>query len=337
MAIVRNCGIHLFAALLCGLSSVLISATTFAAPPLTADAMSHAQEAFPTDAAKPKIIPICVPIGLASHRGSLFVGNHWTASGCGAPGQILVYNSKGQQIPKRTITTDIDNPAGLAFDAKGNLYVADATKDQVTVYDPTGKELKGKTLHTDTNYSASGVQVDSQGNVWVANRNSDNITIGEIQIFHTNGTVTTITSNLVYPVGIAFLPKTRDAWVANSETPNDTITTYSPTGSFLKAHPTPGFTPTYIFFGSGKFHVTDGIHNEVEFFTAGGKQTGSTITEGLSYPYGIAPGAKGNFWVANVGAGGTNNGSSITEYTSDGTLICTITTSGCIAEAVARH
>jgi DNA-binding beta-propeller fold protein YncE len=299
------------------------------ASPRAADAMSNVQEAPATETAKLKIIPVCVPIGLASYKGMLFVGNHWTSSGCGAPGQITVYNSKGQQISKRTITTDIYNPAGLAVDAKGDLYVADYTKQHVTVYDPTGKELKGKTLHTDTNYNPSGVQTDSRGNVWVANRNNNNITIGEIQIFHTDGTVTSFTSNLVYPVGIAFVPKNGDAWVANSETPNDIITTYDPTGNFLKAHPTPGFTPTYLFFGSGKFHVTDGLHSEIEFFTSGGKQTGSTITQGLALPYGIAPGAKGEFWVANVGFGGTNNGSSITEYSAEGTLICTITTNSC--------
>lgn len=161
----------------------------------------------------------------------------------------------------------------------------------------------------------------------MASRTNNNITIGEIQIFRIDGSVTTITSNLVYPLGIAFLPKKGVAWVANSETPNDKITTYDSGGGFLKAHPTSGFTPTYLIYQSGVFRVTDGLHSEIEFFKPGGKQTGSTITQGLALPYGIAPGAHGRFWVANVGFNAVNP--SLTEYTADGTLICTITKSGC--------
>jgi sugar lactone lactonase YvrE len=316
-------------AFLCGFGAALAATGASAAAPQAATAMSAVSADHATAPKGASVIPVCVPIGLAHYKGTLYVGNHWTSSGCSAPGQITVYNNNGKELTKRTITQDIYNPAGLAVDSHGNLYVADATKDQVTVYDPTGKQLKNKTLTTDPNYSASGVQVDSQGNVWVANRNSSDIEIGEIQIFHTNGSVTTFTSNLVYPLGIAFQPGTGDAWVANSETPNDTITSYDSNGNFLKSYPTSNFTPTYLFFKNKKVYATDGLTSQIEIFNARGKQIGAPITAGLVYPYGIAPGAKGNFYVANVGAGGTNNGSSITEYTSSGSLVCTITTTGC--------
>jgi hypothetical protein len=299
------------------------------AAPQAADAMSVAGAAPPDQSKPPKIIPICVPIGLATHKGLLYVGNHWTKTGCGGPGQILVYSGKGVQIPSRTITADIGNPAGLAFDAAGNLYVADSDKDQVTVYDPTGKELKNKTLQTDKSYNASGVQIDGEGNVWVASRTNSNIGIGEIQIFHKGGQIQTITQGLVYPLGIAFIPGTGNAWVANSETPNDAISTYDSGGNFLKSYPTPNFTPTYLVFRGRSAIVTDGLHSQVQVFKSNGKPSGNPITNGLAFPYGVALGPQSTFYVANVGAGGTNNGSSIGKYTLSGTLVCSITTSSC--------
>ena len=95
--------------------------------------------------------------------------------------------------------------------------------------------------------------------------------------------------------------------------------------------PTPGFTPTYVAFASnGNLYATDALHNAVEIFDGSGAQVGGTITAGLSSPYGIAINSKGDFYVANIGPGGVNNGSTITKYTAAGVLLCTISgTGGC--------
>src|ERR1700690_1265154 len=130
------------AACLCVFGIAPRAHATGAVPPQAAGAMSAVADENATDFRPKSVIPVCVPIGLASYKGLLYVANHWTSSGCGSPGQITVYSRASKQLVRRTITTDIYNPAGLAFDARGNLYVADGTKDQVTVYDPTGKELK---------------------------------------------------------------------------------------------------------------------------------------------------------------------------------------------------
>lgn len=277
-------------------------------------------------------IPICVPIGLAmSKRNLLYVANHWVGSTCGAPGQITVYNTKGVQQAPRTITKDIYNPAGLAFDAGGNLYVADASKNWVTVYDSAGQELTSKKFNTAAPpWSPSGVQVSKSGDVSVAERRNDNIGIGQVEIFKSKVVVKTLTSNLVYPVGIVFQKGTRRAWIANSETPqgND-FSVYSGTGKYIKDVAAP-ITPTYEAYAkNGDLYATDGLHSEIQAFDASGSPVGSPITQNLTFPYGIAFDSSGNFYAANVGSGGPQNGSSISKYDSTGTYVCKIINSGC--------
>jgi sugar lactone lactonase YvrE len=261
-------------------------------------------------------IALSAPIGLAeSKTGLLYVGNH---GGTCPPCQVLVYNAAGVQQTSKTITKGLDNPAGLAFDSSGKLYVANYSNQTVTVYSSTGKQIVSRTMHTDPNYNPSGVQVDDELNVWVANRTNNNIGIGEIQVFNKSGAVIhTITSNLVYPLGIVFAGSTEDAWVGNSETPNDAMTVYDASGNFVKKVSTRKFVPTYLAIRTGKLYVTDGLDSELKVFSMSGSVS-KTIKAGLDLPYGIAFNAAGDFYVANVG----NN--TITEYNSAGTLIKTI-------------
>jgi hypothetical protein len=277
-------------------------------------------------------IPVCVPIGLAmSKRNLLYVANHWTSgSSCGAPGQITVYKNGAQQA-SRTITKDIYNPAGLGFDAAGNLYVADASKNWVTVYDSAGHELTSKKVNTAAPpWSPSGVQVSKIGDVWVAERRNDNIGIGQVEIFKNGALVKTLTSNLVYPLGIVFQSGTRHAWIANTETPqgND-FSIYKETGTYIKDVAAP-ITPTYEAYAkNGNLYATDGLHNEIQAFDASGTPVGSPITQNLAAPYGIAIDSSSNVYAANVGFGGPQNGSSISKYNSSGTYVCKILNSGC--------
>jgi DNA-binding beta-propeller fold protein YncE len=277
------------------------------------------QLAVPSNAAT---VPISLPLGLAmSKKNELYVANHaGTCDSTSCVGQVTVYSDKGVQIPAKTIKKGINNPAGLAFDRAGHLYVAAVGTHSVVVFDANGTQIKSRTMKTDPNFTPSGVQVDSNGNVWVANRNSNDISgPAEIQIFNRGGKVIhTISEGLVYPVGIAFSPKTGDAWVGNSETPNDTMTVYNSAGTLLKTVPTSNFVATYLAFSKpGYLYATDGLGSSIEVFTSSGKVR-KTITVGLSDPYGIAFDRQGNFFAANIG---TNT---ITEYSPTGKLIATI-------------
>jgi hypothetical protein len=273
------------------------------------------------------------PIGIAiNKRDELFVANHWAANTfCGEPGQILVFDTNGVQLPDRTIKAGLGNPAAVAFDKDDNLYVTVYDQQLVRVYDPVGKPLPAKFLKTDKNYNPSGVQIDSRGDVWVANRQNNNITIGEVEIFHKGGGVDKITEGLVYPVGLVFQAKTGIAWVGNAETPaGNSFARFDRDGRFLDTIPTPNFTPTYLAFAkNGRLYATDGIlgANQAAIFSPSGKQIGGAITAGLNLPYGIAFDKAGDFFVANVGSSTTTT--TITKYSPSGKLLCTIKTSGC--------
>jgi hypothetical protein len=124
-----------------------------------------------------------------SSNGNLYVANS-------NAGQVLVYapgatGSNGQltQLPTMTITlptpapseynpTPTASPAALAFDAAGNLFVADETNDQIDVYsfaaNPAGTLVATQALPTLNNGGEStdnlipvGIAVDAQDNVYV--------------------------------------------------------------------------------------------------------------------------------------------------------------------------
>lgn len=277
-----------------------------------ADAFGHVVTgAFAPAISNAGALPIQYPIGLAVDADDeLYIGNHANSAG-----EILVYSAKNVQIPAKTITKGLANPAGLAFDKAGNLYEADYTQQAVNVYDKLGKQIPNRTLKTDPNFNPSGVQIDRHGNVWVAMRTNNNIGIGEIEIFNAKGKLLhTITQGLVYPLGISFSAKTGLAWVCNAESPNDSITTYNEQGNLVNTFPTPGFTPTYgAFDKQGTFYATNALGSTVEYFTQSGQSLG-TIANGFNAPYGIAFNSKGDFYVANVNA-------SVNEYSSTGTLL----------------
>lgn len=65
-------------------------------------------------------------------------------------------------------THPLNQPTGLAVDAKGNLYVANQGGNQVLVYNSSGAQLASKIITKNIN-GPMQVTVDGQGNLWVAN------------------------------------------------------------------------------------------------------------------------------------------------------------------------
>lgn len=61
----------------------------------------------------------------------------------------------------------MNGPTGLAVDAKGNLYVANFTSNQIQVYGPTHTLAKSKTITTNI-AGPLAVALDPAGYVWVA-------------------------------------------------------------------------------------------------------------------------------------------------------------------------
>jgi DNA-binding beta-propeller fold protein YncE len=286
----------------------LASLTACAAQPLSGLAPNQPATVRIIEASSP--IGLDVPVGLAEDKsGNLYVANAGSS-------QILVYNSKNQQLTSKTIGDGVDQPAGLAFDKAGDLYASQRSSQEVTVYSSAGKLLK--TFDTDKNsgYAPSGVAVDSSGNTWVANRDNTNYDVGEIEVFDSSGKVVHSSSEtLAYPIGV--LLEGADAWVFNSETA--AITVFDAGLKLIETIGLSGLAPAYAAKSSdGEVYVTDEEGSSIAVLSSSGKILKITKNKGLDNPAGIAFAKSGNFYVANSG------NDTITEYNSKGSLIHTI-------------
>lgn len=83
-------------------------------------------------------------------------------------------------------THPLNQPMGLAVDAKGNLYVANHGGNQILVYNPTAQQMTAKTITTNIN-GPMHLTFDAQGNLWVANLNSGSTSVEYFSEYGPNG------------------------------------------------------------------------------------------------------------------------------------------------------
>jgi hypothetical protein len=97
-------------------------------------------------------------------------GKHliYAASLAGSNGAVFVYPTSGQdQQPIGTIVNGISQPAGIAVDSAGSLYVANMGDNTVTEYAPG--HLSPSTTFSQGVSTPQGVAVGSDGIVYIAN------------------------------------------------------------------------------------------------------------------------------------------------------------------------
>ena len=121
-----------------------------------------------------------------------------TVAGTGAPG----YN--GDSWPSATLS-DLDNPADVALDIMGNLYIADQGNNRVRMVDTFrkistifgngigGYTADGLSATSSEIFSPSSVAVDISGNVYI----SDELNYMIRKVDHNSNTVVTIAGNRV--------------------------------------------------------------------------------------------------------------------------------------------
>jgi len=124
------------------------------------------------------------PYALAfDSSGNLWVANYDNSTVVKYPKARL---ANGARAPALTISADssgsLNSPAGLAFDASGNLWVAANLSNKVLEY--TQRELSGGHLRPAVTLSSDawgslnspeGLAFDSAGNLWVANYGDDSV------------------------------------------------------------------------------------------------------------------------------------------------------------------
>ena len=189
--------------------------------------------------------------------------------------------------------TGLNGPAGLAFDASGNLYVTNFGNNfngtTVSVFAP-GSATPTSTL-TGLSFP-SALRFDSSGNLYVINTNTNSV-----EVFAPQATTPTSTlTGLDDPTALAF-DSSDNLYVANADA--NTVSVYSP-GSTTPTRTLTGLdAPVALAFdSSGNLYVANTGTNTVSVFAPNATTPTSTLTEPSS-PQALAIDASGNIYVGN--------------------------------------
>jgi sugar lactone lactonase YvrE len=220
-----------------------------------------------------------------------------------AAGNVYVADSFRGSVFKVTATgqpstfvSGLNGPDGLAFDAQGNLYVANRGTNSVLRVTPDGQTVTTFV----TNISVpSGLAFDPKGNLDVASRGSNAV----FQVTPDGQTSTLFVRNLATPVGLAFDAQ-GNLFVSNSGTPS-TIVKVAPNGTRTTFGTSALSFNGLAFDAQGNLYASNAFNGTVLKFTPDGRTT-VTYATGQGNPYGLAFDVQGNLYVADSGNGVLN-------------------------------
>jgi hypothetical protein len=186
-----------------------------------------------------------------------------------------------------TIGSGFSSPEGLAVDAAGDVFVANAANSAVKEVLPNGTI---KTIGSGF-INPGGVAVDAAGDVFVANTNST-----AVKEVLPDGTIKTIGSGFIHPGGVA-VDAAGDVFVADQD--NNAVKEVLPDGT-IKTIGSGFSTPFGVAVdAAGDVFVADQGNNAVEEVLPDG--TIKTIGSGFFFPFGVAVDAAGDVFVADSG------------------------------------
>jgi len=196
------------------------------------DAASLASSGTPTPAVTIDATAYGQHVGLAFDAS----GNLWTTDFFG--NSLLGYSAAqltadGAPTPAVIITangTSLVNPAGIAFDGQGNLWIANRSADTVVRFSPAQLAATGSPIPTVTLSASSGslafpytLAFDAGGNLWVSNLLATVVRFDAAQLTSTGSptpVATIANSSLgINPIGLAF-DATGALWVGDNHNGN---------------------------------------------------------------------------------------------------------------------
>ena len=231
--------------------------------------------------------------------------------------KVVLFDGGGQFLREWSVVglggDRLDEPAGLAADASGRIYIVDSGHDRVVVFDQQGTLLDqwGQTGAAEGRFSRpSGIALDVSGNIYVTDTGND-----RIQKFDDDGdfmlswgTRGVAPGELVAPIGIA-------VWgglVYVVDSGNERIQAFTLHGTepvvWLMDGSDQGdlAQPTYLATdGDGAIYVSDTGNRRFQVFTSDGElvaiwgASAGDDTSGVE-PRGLAPAADGALLVADA-------------------------------------
>jgi len=268
--------------------------------------------------------------------GSIFVANDGSVGSRGSVTEYAV-RASGNVHPVLTITRGVNVPWGLAFDASGDLWVANHLSDTVVEYkkselakaSPTPSVILSSGPDNALSMPA-GLAFGSSGNLWVGNIRANFVTEftrAELSKSGSPAPRVTITNASLFqvagPYGLAVDPS-GDLWVEGSpSTSTDAVCEY-PKAELTKPGPpapratiSPGYQLwDFTFDSSGNLWVPEYSGNALAEYTkaeltkSGSPPPHVTIAGSiLSTPQDLAFDSSGDLWVLN------NGDQALVEYT----------------------
>ncbi len=194
------------------------------------------------------------------------------------------------------VTEGLNSPTGMAFDSRGNLYVANYTANTISEISPAGVV----TTFVNSNQGLKNpiaVAFDANGNLYVANTTS----ISKV----TPGGVVSTFVNFNYgadPWGLAidasgnlYVSFYGDGFIAK-------VTPEGAQSIFVNSNQGLDLPRGLAVDASGNLYVANGFGNTISKVTpAGVVSTFVSSTEGLNGPLGLAFDTSGNLYIANAG------------------------------------
>jgi DNA-binding beta-propeller fold protein YncE len=222
--------------------------------------------------------------------------------------------------PPGILTTSdggFDNPAGIAADASGHIWIANYSGSSVTELDSGANPVGTQPITGGGISGPENIALDSRGNVWISNY--DGSTISELDSTGAPVAASPYSDpdqSIRGPFGIAVDPSDQ-VWVTNfDDYSGDSITRLDISGAnpaFSTYFDQLLYAPYYLAAdGSGNIWVTNFYYGAVdEFDNSGNLLSESGGFFGALFPFfgpaGIAIDSAGNVWVANFGGLGIHS------------------------------
>jgi hypothetical protein len=194
--------------------------------------------------------------------------------------------------PAGTLAT----PYGLALDANGNAWVANASGKSVTQISPLGAASSFTAAGL---FGAQGIAVDKANNVWVANTAGNSVL--EFTAASSYATATPFTANLAGPSAVA-LDSQGNAWVANFNGGSVTEIAGGVAGTPFTGGGNITLPSGLALDGSANVYVTSGSGAVVEL-NHSGALVGTLTDNALQGPVSVATNAAGQVVAAGYTTG----------------------------------
>jgi DNA-binding beta-propeller fold protein YncE len=199
------------------------------------------------------------------------------------------------------------SPNGVAVDAKGDVYVADTWNQRIAVVARDGAPLGELPIPAGGFYAPRDVTVAPEGDIFVVNTGQSRIEHYDATRHYLGGWGAPGSDDGQFREPLGATAAGRELYVLDYG--NARVQVFSFEGRFLRAwsvrawKSAPISNRPALAFYDGRLYATDPVGNAVLVFSPRGEALGSITAPELQTPAGLAAGADGTLYVANIETG----------------------------------